>query len=147
MNIDLSNFETIIEEQTIERGLAYYQHEAVQEIEQVAKNEFSAIVEGSEDYNVYIQLDENLHITTHSCDCPYEWGDYCKHKVAVLYSIKNEELHKKAPDEKGKFQLMREKLASLEKEEIIQIILNVSKKNKKMRDEILWELGFEVDEF
>lgn len=32
----------------------------------------------------------NGEVTDWSCDCPYDWGDTCKHVAAVLFAIREE---------------------------------------------------------
>ena len=86
--MNLRNFEITVEPKIGDRGFSYYENDAVTEVEQVEKGEFTATVEGSEEYTVFIKLDEHQFVIDHSCDCPYDWGDVCKHEVAVLYAYK-----------------------------------------------------------
>jgi len=77
-------FEVEIERKILDRGFDYYENKNVIEVENLGNGEFSALVEGSEDYEVFVQISEGK-VIEHSCDCPYDWGDVCKHVVAVLY--------------------------------------------------------------
>jgi len=49
---------------------------------------WTAEVEGSDLYSVEIELNDN-EIVSWECDCPYDYGDICKHIVALLLYIKD----------------------------------------------------------
>ena len=138
----LKTFQNHIEPKIINRGFAYFQAEAVTEIEQVAKGEFSATVEGSEEYAIFVKIDEDLTIVSHSCDCPYDWGNVCKHEVAVFYYLKKNKSYKE-PLSQGAFHKIKEDLEGLNKQELIQLVLDMSKRSKAVRQEVKWELGHE----
>lgn len=140
--INLKNFEGIIEPKIVDRGFDYYEQDQVFEVEQVDKGEFCAIVMGSEEYNVFIKLNGNLDIIEHTCDCPYDWGDVCKHKIAVMYYIKDSELYDK-PVEGSSIHKIRTDLERYDKNELIKMLLDISKRSKSTRQEVLWELGYE----
>ncbi|HLL99820.1 MAG TPA: SWIM zinc finger family protein [Pyrinomonadaceae bacterium] len=77
----------MVETKIIERGYDYYKRGRVAKVEQVAEGEFSAVAFGSDDYEVYVKIDGES-IVEYECDCPYEWGNTCKHAVAVFYQIR-----------------------------------------------------------
>lgn len=79
----LNNFETEAKAKIVERGLDYYKSGDIRKLEKVGASEFSAIVFGSDKYSVYIKLNGKM-IVEHECDCPYDYGEVCKHKVAVF---------------------------------------------------------------
>lgn len=70
--------------QSFSRGKEYYQAGAVSDLTRRG-NTLRAEVEGSsyEPYQVTITLDAG-GVAEATCTCPYDWGDYCKHIVAVL---------------------------------------------------------------
>jgi uncharacterized Zn finger protein len=86
--MNLKSFESEVEGKIVERGLDYYQSGDVKKLEKVGADEFSATVFGTPKYSVYVKL-KNETIVEHECDCPYDWGDVCKHQVAVFYAIRN----------------------------------------------------------
>jgi uncharacterized Zn finger protein len=47
----------------------------------------NAKVQGTQDYNVKINVDHGFEST---CTCPYDFGGYCKHIVAVLLVFKED---------------------------------------------------------
>lgn len=63
------------------------------------EGDVEAVVEGTERYKVSIQLDKDGAVLSHSCTCPYDWGDVCKHEVAVLFYLREQ---RKAATRKAK---------------------------------------------
>lgn len=140
--MNLNNFEEHIEEKILLRGLAYFENDYLEEIEQLEDYEYCGIAIGTEEYSVFIKLDEYQEILDHSCDCPYDWGLYCKHEVAVLYYLKNNNL-KISNTGKGKINIIKINLEKMNKEELIEIIIDLSKRNKIIKEEFYWWLGNE----
>lgn len=65
---------------SFERGLGY--RDAVAELD-VGAQRFTAVVSGTEAYEVVLELDEEYGLSG-ECDCPYGLdGNFCKHCVAV----------------------------------------------------------------
>jgi uncharacterized Zn finger protein len=75
-------FENSIEKKILDRGLDYYKQECIEDVDVLGNGEFSAIVEGSDSYEVFVKI-ENEKVTEYTCTCPYDYGDVCKHIVAV----------------------------------------------------------------
>ena len=91
MIIPLDQFEQVIDEKILQRGLTYFKKGHVQELEEVSPNTYEAIVEGTEDYTVRLTVENNV-VTDYNCDCPYDLGPVCKHVAAVIFSLQEEEL-------------------------------------------------------
>ena len=91
MQIPLDQFEQVIDEKILQRGLTYFKKGHVQELEEVSPNTYEAIVEGTEDYTVRLTVENNV-VTDYNCDCPYDLGPVCKHVAAVIFSLQEEEL-------------------------------------------------------
>lgn len=73
-----------IKSHILERGLRYWQQGAVQDIEKLSCGGLCAFVQGSEEYEVMLELvgaGKSLQLYG-SCDCPY-W-DTCKHVGALF---------------------------------------------------------------
>lgn len=71
-----------------ERGEDYYNKSFVGEII-FSDNKYRGIVTGERKYNVSLNIsDYELKFT---CDCPYEYGNICKHEVAFALKILNGE--------------------------------------------------------
>jgi uncharacterized Zn finger protein len=91
MQIPLNQFEQYIDETILKRGLQYFKKGHVHEPEKISPGEYEAIVEGTEDYTVQLTL-KNSIITEYVCDCPYDMGPVCKHVVAVIFYMQQDEL-------------------------------------------------------
>ena len=68
--ITLDNFENFVPYKIWMRGEEYYETDAVSELEEISPGEWTATVEGTDDYNVEISMDGN-EIESWYCDCPY----------------------------------------------------------------------------
>ena len=95
---------------------------------------------GTEKYSVYVKTDGDA-IIEHECGCPYDFGDVCKHKVAVFYAILG-----------GNFSETGEKLntllENLHESALRRFVVNLLKKDQSFRREFLREFDedFEEDE-
>jgi uncharacterized Zn finger protein len=78
---------------SFERGQQYLQDGAVQSVEQTDDHTLEAKVQGSDihPYLVAIQFDAG-DITDVQCTCPYYEGSWCKHIVAVLLKVLEDEV-------------------------------------------------------
>lgn len=76
--MNLHNFESCIDKRIVARGYDYYKNYCVISVEEPEKNVYVAEVEGSELYTVEVELDDQEEIADSQCDCPYDWGEYCK---------------------------------------------------------------------
>jgi uncharacterized Zn finger protein len=86
--INIINFEKSINTTILNRGKDYFSNGNVTEVEEI-ENVWTAEVQGSETYNVEININKNLEVVKFFCSCPYE-GMVCKHTVAVFYVIQQE---------------------------------------------------------
>ncbi len=138
--MNLKNFESEVENKIVERGLDYYKSGDVKKLEKVGEGEFSATVFGSEKYNVYIKLN-GASIAEHKCDCPYDYGDVCKHKVAVFYGVRNGNFS----DTSSKLNAL---LENLHEAALRKFVTSLLKKDQSFRREFLREFDddFEEDE-
>lgn len=138
--MNLKNFEIEVERKIVERGLDYYRNGDVRKLEKVGENEFSAAVFGTEKYSVYIKL-KGETIVKQECDCPYNYGDICKHKVAVLYKLRNGDFS----DLSGKLNPL---LENLHESALRKYVSNLLKTDANFRREFLREFDedFEEDE-
>ena len=106
-----------------------------------SENEFSAVVAGSELYTVYVKLNGET-IVEYECDCPYDYGNTCKHTVAVFYKLR-------AKDFTDSAEKLKEILDNLHHDALRAFVTNLLKKDRKFRNEFLREFDadFAEDEF
>ncbi|NQV02321.1 MAG: SWIM zinc finger family protein, partial [Bacteroidia bacterium] len=104
MNIPLDQFEQVIDEVILKRGLTYYRKGLVEGPQELSPGLFEAIVEGNELYRVTVTINKGV-VTRHTCTCPYDMGPVCKHVVALLFALQEEELD--LPKQKEKTALKR----------------------------------------
>ena len=90
----LDNFEEQISREIVQRGRTYFQNDAVIYLDESDDNLWTAEVEGSETYQVEVEL-EGKTVKQYFCDCPYD-GVTCKHVVAVLFALRKEVKQKKS---------------------------------------------------
>jgi len=90
------NFERhIYPPQILSRGENVYSANLITEVRSNGPNKWKAIVtsEADEDkeYNVTIEIRNGI-VSRHRCSCPYRLSNICKHRVAVLFHIRNGDL-------------------------------------------------------
>ena len=79
-----------VTDQSYDRGVSYYHAGAVASAT-LRGNQLFAAVQGSEWDPYQVGVTFAGHDFTTSCTCPYDWGGYCKHVVAVLLTIGDDE--------------------------------------------------------
>lgn len=85
--LTLLNFEEVIDPVILQRGRTYYLEGAVSRLQQQVLG-WSAVVEGSQSYEVEVCEDESGRLSWY-CSCPYDYGPVCKHLAAVLFGIRD----------------------------------------------------------
>lgn len=133
-------FEIKIERKILDRGYSYYENNNVIDVENLGNGEFSAVVEGSENYEVFIQISEGK-VVEHSCDCPYDWDDVCKHVVAVLYYIRDTEISGESVDKEGVKSQLQTIINDMSEQDIRDYILFYALRNRKFREDFTEEFG------
>jgi len=146
MQIPLNQFEQYIDETILKRGLSYFRNGHVHEPVEISQGEYEAIVEGNEDYTVRLTL-KNGMITEYVCDCPYDMGPVCKHVVAVIFYLQQDEpeLNKKTRSKKTSkttktvkpktvAEQVNELLEKAKHEELKQFIREKAARNPQFRD-------------
>ena len=148
MNIPLNEFEQLIDEIILKRGLSYFKGGAITDFSEVSNGEYEAIVSGTEEYSVQIEVSNNT-ITEHNCDCPYDMEPVCKHVVAVIFHLQQDELELNQPSvskprkkkTKSVSQQIKELLKEISHENLIDFVQENSKKDKKFRNYFLASFG------
>jgi len=86
--MNLNNFHKHVSHKIYERGEDYHDSGMIDNVEHNYPDTWRAEVEGSDLYSVEIKLNGD-EVVSWNCDCPYDYGDICKHVVAVLLYIKD----------------------------------------------------------
>lgn len=107
------------------RGLDYYKDKKVVELNKINENEYSSIVKGKNNYNVYLDIE---HPRKSICDCPLAKGKriICKHIVATYFAA--------LPREAKEFEEEQERLQEEEYDKAIKYL------NKMSKQELINEL-------
>ena len=124
----------------LERGRDYW-NDGCTEILCRDGNTVTAVVSGTEDYDVEIEVSRGGNIAYMSCTCPYaEDGSHCKHMAAVLFAM-----DKNPPK---KFDIQRDGEASpklpwqetlnlLSPEEMRQLLSELAQSDRGLQEQII----------
>lgn len=139
--MNINNFQKYINQTILGRGYDYYMDGQVDE-EYVHKgNTYIFLVEGTEVYEVAVELDKSGEIIHAECDCPYDLGPICKHEAAVFFQlaeITNDgdvkwDIKEAQTEQPG----IKEVLNKLPKEELIRIIMEIVPKNDTLEESLI----------
>jgi len=144
MKIPLNEFEQLIDEKILKRGLSYFKGGAITDFSEISTGEYEAIVSGTEEYTVQLEINNNT-IVKHNCDCPYDMGPICKHVVATIFHLQQNELELNKPNftipkkkkSKSVSQQIKELLKAISHQELMDFVQENSKKDKKFRNYFL----------
>lgn len=87
MKISLNLFERIVNDTILKRGLSYYRNGLVTDVAKISDLDYEASVLGAEKYSVRLKIWCNTVVES-SCNCPYDEGSVCKHIVATVFYLK-----------------------------------------------------------
>lgn len=112
-----------------ERGADYWRSGAVRSLVKRGKS-LHAKVRGSELYRVSIRWGEHGEVEA-DCTCPYaeDYGDWCKHIVAVLLSFEGEETEEQP--------LIEELLEPFTRDQLVELLVELSGRNWAIYEEIV----------
>lgn len=136
----ITDFELGVEEKILTRGKKYFADGSVADLWAQSPNLYCAVVEGSIPYDVEIRIGANGEILHHSCDCPYDWGEYCKHEVAVLLAIREHMEQGTVLKQQGQKQGLRSLLSGKSKNELVDLLYELAIEHDLREDIIFrWE--------
>ncbi|MBX2822447.1 MAG: SWIM zinc finger family protein [Rhodothermaceae bacterium] len=117
-------------DRSYERGKGYYKSGDVLSVIKRG-NTIQASVEGSaySPYSIHIKFDETS-LTDCSCSCPYSYGDFCKHLVAVFLTC----LH--SPDKVQERPSLEAILDTMDVDALKKLILKLARKSPELFAEI-----------
>lgn len=133
--MNIKNFEKHINDTILERWYYYYANGNIIEFDCEGNGTYKIKVEGTEDYEVIIKIYNKGEIIYSKCDCPYDFGSVCKHEVASYYRILEDIgiIDKVHFDKKIKKNELEVVLNSLSKEQLVNIVENMAKKDKMFK--------------
>ena len=125
------NWKGLFDKKILDRGKEYYESGNVIGLE-IAEEEVTAVVEGTEDYDVSILLHDG-DVTEMYCDCPYaeDYGN-CKHMAAVLFAYEKGAKSRSVSAVKNKKLTPEEIVAKADEATVREFLLKAVKKDKKM---------------
>jgi len=142
--MNIKNFEKYVDSTIVMRGKDYYKNRSIISLD-YDEGEWTAEVEGSEDYTVSVSVSESGDILETFCDCPYDWGTHCKHEAAVFFAIR-EDGTKILKEQKSKNkEKLEDILEKLDKQTLISIIKEYAKAYKPMKSEIEFRYSAKTD--
>ena len=114
------------------RGLDYYKSKKVTKLNKIYENEYSSVVKGTNNYNVYLDIE---HPRKSTCDCPLANGKriICKHIVATYFTAFPKEANN-FEEEQNRLQEEYEKEQEEEYDRAIKCL------NKMSKQELIEEL-------
>ena len=130
MKIPLKEFEQHIEETILQRGYQYFKKGLVNEPEEIGHGEYEAIVEGTNQYTVQVSIKNDV-ITEYVCSCPYDMGPICKHVVAVIFLLQQNELNLNVKAKKNKGEVKKIKKKKTVSEQVDELLEKLSHDNLK----------------
>ncbi len=143
--MNLNNFEDYVDTVILERGFYYYQDNSVLSLEETGENKYDALVEGTEMYRVSVELEDQGYIIQTICDCPYVYGEFCKHQVAVFYALRNDQNEDKpvktSSSKKEEPDSLKKMLMDQDKDKLVGILLEIAEENEALKRQIILEIG------
>lgn len=88
--INVKEFKKTVDSTIWRRGKNYFEEGAVTDLQDKSDGNWSATVAGNDDYEVTVDIKFD-HVQEWDCDCPYN-GDICKHVVATVLTIEEEQM-------------------------------------------------------
>jgi uncharacterized Zn finger protein len=138
MTVTLSNFKQEIDPEILSRGRRYFTNGHVIDLDEVTDGNWSAIVEGTESYQVIITQKGNGDLST-QCTCPYDWGPVCKHIAAVLHAIektleeeKEDKLHQPRKKRKTRHDKVHDALKRMAHEELVELLTELADQDRQI---------------
>jgi len=124
--MNITDFELAVEEKILARGIKYFADDTVADLWEQSPNHYCAVVEGSIRYDVEIYIGTDGEILHHCCDCPYDWGEFCKHEVAVLLAIRKHLEQATVLKQQGHKQGLRSLLSAKSKDDLVNLLYELA---------------------
>lgn len=144
--IDLKNFEQKISSTILKRGFDYFASGLVEGLENLSDGRWLAHVLGKDSYTVHVNI-LKTKIQGWDCDCPYNQGPACKHVVAVLHAINEQNKPGEAPTNmRKKKNQVQDIFTKTSKEDLQEFILEHFMKDADMKNTFVTHFSEYLDE-
>lgn len=144
----MNNWRDLFQDHILARGEMYFYDGAVQELHKT-EHGYQAIVEGTEDYEVEIEIEEG-EVCEMYCSCPYaEDGSHCKHMAAVLYEIEEQDESGPQTEEaclEQQEKELEELIEKLPERELRAFVKKLAGQDGGIRSMLLTRYAVEIDE-
>jgi len=134
--LTLDNFETALASKIVQRGHEYFKSQAVELLDKDSPGNWSAVVSGSEDYEVEVVL-SGRNVSETFCDCPYDGGPVCKHVVAVLYALREQAASPKQASAQAKKLSFEDLLLKVSADELRAFIRHQRQGNREFGEKFM----------
>ena len=144
----MSDWKDLFQGHILDRGEAYYFDGAVFELHKT-EHGYHAAVEGTEDYEVDIEM-EGGRVCEMYCSCPYaEDGNNCKHMAAVLFEIEEQNgedilAEETCPDDQE--QEVEEIIERIPEEELRSFVKGIAAQDSEIRNTLMTRYAVKIDE-
>jgi len=139
--MNIHNFETHINKTILDRGFNYYMDGRVVESYGLGDDKYVFYIEGSDDYEVTVEVGENGDILYSECNCPYDFGPVCKHEAAAyfqLVEILNQMTSNgKVNGKPSRRSSLPEVLSALSKDELLEIIIDIVNDDEALENSLI----------
>jgi hypothetical protein len=140
--MNIYDFKRDIDKTILDRGHDYYLDGRVIDVFELGKNEYVFEIQGNDDYQVNIGMKENGEVIYSVCDCPYDFGPVCKHEAAAYFELldrlKRSGANDKETEKSSQQASLHDVLDSLSKEELINIIIDIAKKDATLKNSLMF---------
>ena len=138
-----------VSETILQRGEDVYSGESILSLSKNSEGVYTSNVCGSggDTYKVQVQTNGKGEVSAYSCTCPYDYGDICKHIVAVLLAIEvgnfsaQNDLSTKAGKGATPAADLPELLNALPREKLISIILAQAEEDERFKSNLTLEVA------
>lgn len=140
----MSDWKMLFADHILARGKNYFNEGAVQKI-QTTEDGYYAIVEGTEDYEVHIDIEKG-QICGMDCTCPYaDDGYYCKHMAAVLYELEEQNILLEESHPEKQEEELEKIIERIPEEELRSLVKKMAEADGEIRDMLLLKYAVKID--
>jgi len=134
MNLSTEQIRDLYTSEVFDRARNYRDEERIERIDRFDET-VRAAVQGSqpEPYEIEVEsgVDEPKNVDA-TCTCPYDWGGYCKHIIAVLLELADSDI-----DLEDEREAVERVLSDVHPEELREFLLEESGRNADLRRRLL----------